>query len=357
VFDERFLDLYAVPRMNETRLKRLLGQFGTPDRVLGAGREELLEVKGVDAELADAVLGYERTSETERQIQAARATGCQTLAFGAPDFPASLKELAHMPPVLFARGSLVEADRRAVAVVGTRQPTVYGRQMAERLGQELAASGVTVVSGLARGIDTFAHRGALAAGGRTVAVLGSGLDVCYPPENRRLRDEIAERGAVLSEFTFGTGPLAMNFPKRNRVVSGLGQAVVAVEAGEKSGVLNTVAWAQDQGRVVFAVPGNLTSPKSVGTDRLIRDGARPLLGVEDVLTEIGVAVRRAERREIPVTDEEKPVLDFLTAEPKHIDEVCDGVGMPVSRLLSVLLQLELKGLVRQMPGKLFVKEV
>ena len=355
--NEAFVDIYAVPRMNETRLKNLLARFETPERILGAERSELLETKGIDEELADAVTNYRRSAETTKRIRAAKAADCATLAFTDPDYPANLKELAHMPPVLFMRGELVEADRQAAAIVGTRYPSNYGRQIAERLGRELGQSGVTVVSGLARGADTFAHRGALDAGGRTVAVLGCGLDVYYPPENRKLYDEIAEQGAVLSEFSFGTGPLAMNFPKRNRVVSGLSRVLVAVEAGEKSGVLNTVAWAQDQGRVVYAVPGNLTSPQSIGTNRLIREGARPLTAFDDILAELGVAAKRAERKAVPVEADEQPVLDFLSSEPKHIDEICDGLGLPVSQLLSLLLQLELKGLVRQLPGKLFVKEI
>jgi len=214
-----------------------------------------------------------------------------------------------------------------------------------------------VVSGLARGIDTYAHRGALTAGGRTIAVLGCGVDVYYPPENRKLQDEIAGHGAVVSEFPLGAEPLAMNFPKRNRVVSGLSRAVVAVEAGEKSGVLNTVAWALDQGRDVYAVPGNVTAQQSVGTNRLLREGAKPVLCAEDVLSELGLKVKREERARVEVAEDERPVLDFLSSEPVHVDDICEGVGVPMAGLLSVLFQLEMKGLVRQLPGKLFVREV
>jgi DNA processing protein len=357
VFNELFADLYAVPRMNETRLKNLLARFETPEQVFGASTAELTTVKGVDAALAAAVASYQRAPETDQRIRAGLAAGAATLCFSEADFPANLKELEHMPPVLFVRGDILPEDGQAVAVVGTRLPSNYGRQMAEKLGRELAQNGVTVVSGLARGVDTFAHRGALAAGGRTIGVLGCGLDVHYPPENRRLYDEIAASGAVLSEFTFGMGPLAMNFPKRNRVVSGLSRVVVAVEAGAKSGVLNTVAWAEEQGRAVYAVPGNVTSPQSVGTNRLLKDGARPATSVEDILRDLGIAAQRAERRTVAVAVDEQPVLDFLSSEPVHIDDICEGLGLPVAVLLSLLLQLELKGLVRQLPGKLFVKEV
>ncbi len=353
---EEFVDLYAVPRMNETRLKRLLVQFGEPERILAAKPAELEEVQGIDAELAVAIAGYKRSAETRERIKSCRAAGVKTIAFTSSHFPAPLKELAHMPPVLFVRGEMTDEDRQAIALVGTRRPSYYGRQIAEKLGRELAAGGVTVVSGLARGIDTHAHKGALAAGGRTIAVLGCGIDVYYPPENRQLQNSIAEHGAVLSEFPPGTEPMAMNFPKRNRLVSGLSQGVIAVEAGEKSGVLSTVAWAVDQGRDVYAVPGNLTSPQSTGTNRLIKQGAKPVWSVDDVLQDLGIEARREAQARIEVSPDEKPVLEHLSGEPKHVDEICESLGIPVATLLSLLMQLELKGLVRQLPGKLFVRE-
>jgi DNA processing protein len=355
--NELFVDLYAVPRMNETRLKNLLARFGTPERVFDAAPDELTEVKGVDEELASGVRSYQRSEETDRRLKAAQALGMKTVCYSDDDFPENLKQLAHMPPVLFVRGEIQPGDSMAAAVVGTRMPSHYGRQVAEKLGRELAQHGVTVVSGLARGVDTFAHKGALDAGGRTLAVLGCGLDVHYPPENRKLYDSISAQGAVISEFSFGAEPLAMNFPKRNRVVSGLSQVVVAVEAGEKSGVLNTVAWATDQGRAVFAVPGNITSQQSLGINRLLKEGAKPVLSVDDILRELGVAKRAEERAKVEVAVEEKPVMEFLTAEPMHVDEICEGLGMPMAGLLSVLMQLEIKGLVRQLPAKYFVKEI
>jgi DNA processing protein len=355
--NERFVDLYAVPRMNETRLKNLLARFRTPERVFDAAPGELVEVKGIDKELADAIRSYQRSDETGRRLKDAEALGIKTIGYTDEDYPENLKQLAHMPPVLFVRGEIRPEDATAAAVVGTRLPSHYGRQVAEKLGRELAQHGVTVVSGLARGVDTFAHKGALEAGGRTLGVLGCGLDVYYPPENRKLYDAISAQGAVISEFSLGVEPQAFNFPKRNRVVSGLSQVVVAVEAGEKSGVLNTAAWATDQGRVVFAVPGNITSQQSLGINRLLTQGAKPLLSVEDVLRELGVAKRADERAKVEVAADEKPVMEFLTAEPMHVDEVCEGLGIPMAGLLSVLMQLEIKGLVKQLPGKYFVKEI
>lgn len=354
---EEFVDLYAVPRMNETRLKRLLARFGEPEKILAAKPADLEEVRGIDAELAAAIAGYKRSAGTRESIKSCRAAGVRTVAFTSPDFPAPLRDLAHMPPVLFMLGEVTDKDRQAIALVGTRRPSFYGRQIAEKLGRELAGNGVTVVSGLARGIDTFAHKGALAAGGRTIAVLGCGIDVYYPPENRQLQNSIPEHGAVTSEFPPGMEPMAMNFPKRNRIVSGLSQGVVAVEAGEKSGVLNTVAWAVDQGRDVYAVPGNLTSPQSTGTNRLLKEGARPVWSVEDILSDLGIKAKREARARVEVSADEKPVLEYLSGEPKYVDDICESLGIPVATLLSLLMQLELKGLVRQMPGKLFVREI
>ncbi len=355
--NEAFVDLYAVPRMNETRMKNLLARFRNPERVMAADSSDLLEVKGIDRELAAAIRSYRRSDETARRLKAAQALGIRTIGYADEDYPENLKKLAHMPPVLFVRGEFRPEDVTAAAVVGTRIPSHYGRQVAEKLGRELAQHGVTVVSGLARGVDTFAHKGALHGGGRTVAVLGCGIDVYYPPENRKLYDAISVEGVVVSEFSLGVEPLAMNFPKRNRVVSGLSQVIVAVEAGEKSGVLNTVGWATDQGRTVFAVPGNITSQQSLGVNRLLKNGAKPLLSVDDVLQELGVARRAEERSKVEVAAEEKPVMEFLTAEPMHVDEICEGLGIPMAGLLSALMQLEIKGLVRQLPGKFFVKEI
>ena len=354
---EAYVDLYAIRRMTEARLKALLEQFDTPEAVLTAPSEALAEVAGMDDDLVRAVRGYERSPETDQRIERAVKLGVRTIDHREDGFPANLKELAQMPPVLFIRGGLTEEDRLAIAVVGSRRATAYGQGVAEMLGREFAAHGVTVVSGLARGIDTCAHTGALKAGGRTVAVLGCGSDVYYPPENRRLCDRIAEQGAIVTEFPPGVEPLAMNFPKRNRLISGLARGVVAVEARDRSGVLNTTAWAADQGRDVYTVPGRITDEASTGTNRLLRDGARPLLSARDVLEDLGVALRLEERTRVSVAEEEKPVLAVLSGDPLHVDEICQETGIPMSALLSVLVQLEIKGLVRPLPGKLYVRQV
>jgi DNA processing protein len=342
--------------MTEVRLGRLLGQFAEPEQILGAGRDDLLSIDGVDSELVDGIRSYKRSETVVDRIRAARECGIVTISQGEAAYPTSLAGLRGMPPVLFVRGELTEDDQLAIAVVGTRRPSFYGQAVAERLAREFAEHGVTVVSGMARGVDTCAHHAALAAGGRTVAVLGSGVDVCYPSENRRLSDEIAEHGAVISEFNLGTEPFAMNFPKRNRVVSGLSRGIVAVEAGERSGVLNTAAWAANQGRDVYAVPGRITDHSSAGTNRLLREGAKPVMGTEDVLQDLGVALHLEERAKVRLDGDEKPVLALLSGDPLHVDEVCQGTDMPMAKLLGILMQLELKGAVRQLPGKFFVRQ-
>lgn len=353
--NEIFFDLYAIPGMTEFRLKNLLARFRTPEAILGSELEELMSVEGVNEKLAQAIVNYQRTPEFAGMIKSAEQLGIRAVSYLEEDFPENLKGVAHMPPVLFIRGEITVEDKLAVAVVGTRRPSSYGAQVAERLGRELAKCGVTVVSGLARGVDTFAHKGALEGGGRTIAVLGCGIDVYYPPENRPLCEAIVRRGAVLSEFPLGMEPLAINFPKRNRVISALSKAVIAVEAGDRSGVLNTCAWAREQNREVFAVPGRLGDERSVGTNRLIRDGAKILTATSDILDWLGVTAQKVERETPPVDEAEKSVLEVIVNEPRHIDEICETSGVPMAELLNLLFQMEVKGLVKQLPGKFFVR--
>jgi len=244
-----------------------------------------------------------------------------------------------------------------VAIVGSRRATAYGRAAAERLAYELAGRGVTVVSGLANGIDAAAHKGALRAGGRTIAVLGCGLDVDYPASNRRLREKIVTTGALITEFPLGTPPLPGNFPKRNRIVSGLSLGIVVVEAAPKSGTFSTVKWAAEQGREVFAVPGDINRRTSEGTNRLITDGAKLTTCADDILEEIGIGTSGNAPAEVaPLTEPERKAVIVLECGPAHIDDVARNSKMSVNETLSVLLALELKGVVRQSPGKIFSLE-
>jgi DNA processing protein len=273
------------------------------------------------------------------------------------NYPARLKTIDQPPPVLYIRGSLVQQDECAVAIVGTRRVSAYGRQVCEEIASHLAANGVTIVSGLARGVDAIAHEEALKAGGRTLAVLGSGVDRIYPPEHTKLADKICAHGALLSDYAPGTPPDAANFPPRNRIISGMSMAVVVVEAGETSGALISAQFAVDQGREVFAVPGNIYAPQSKGTNRLIASGARPFLSARDLMDLLDLArvtEQRAARQVLPANAVEAKLLEILGAEPIHLDEIRSRSGLPIERVSATLVMMELKGLVRQVGGMNYI---
>ncbi|HPD42610.1 MAG TPA: DNA-processing protein DprA, partial [Anaerolineae bacterium] len=285
--------------------------------------------------------------QLQRKVEAA---GVQALTWEEAAYPALLKQLVDAPPVLFVKGELTPSDEWAVALVGTRKPTAYGREAARLLATELARNGVTVVSGLARGIDGIAHQAALDAGGRTLAVLGSGLDEIYPQEHRALAERIAANGALLSDYPLGTRPEATNFPPRNRIISGLSLGVVVVEAGLTSGALITADFAADQGREVFAVPGSILGTSSAGCNRLLRDGAHVVTEVGDILETLSLdqlAAKQAAREVLPANPTEAKVLAQLSVEPAYVDEVARSAGLPVETVSSTLVMMELKGMVRQ----------
>lgn len=273
------------------------------------------------------------------------------------EYPCRLKDIDQPPPVLYLRGGLNVSDDWAVAIVGTRRVTSYGRQVAEELATFLAQNGVTVVSGLARGTDAVAHAAALKAGGRTFAVLGSGVDQVYPPENRALAADIAAHGALLSDYPLGTKPEAVNFPPRNRIIAGLSLAIVVVEAGIKSGALITAEFANDQGREVFAVPGNIFAPQSQGANHLLRQGAQPLTRPEDLLDALDLTLateRQAARTVLPADAVEASLFALLGAEPQHVDELGLQAGLPIEKVSATLALMELKGLARQVGGMQYV---
>jgi len=303
---------------------------------------------------------------TRERIRTETGRAPTQIAPGDATYPARLREMQAPPERLYVRGALVEDDALAVAVVGSRAATPYGLAVAERLGADLAARGVTVVSGLARGIDSAAHRGALRAGGRTIAVLGSGVDVIYPPENRRLAGEIEARGALVSQFAPGTAPLAGYFPARNRVIAGLSLGVVVVEAASRSGSLITAGLAGELGREVMAVPGPLTSPQSVGAHRLIQDGAALIQGWEDVVAQLPLSWRdrvralpsRGEGHAQPASEDDTEVcrlLRIIGEEPVGIDGIIERSGMTPGRASALLVTLEIEGRIRQLDGKRFVQ--
>jgi len=273
------------------------------------------------------------------------------------DYPRRLKEINQAPPVLFVNGSINVEDDWAVAVVGTRRVTAYGRQVTAEIARFLAQNGVTVVSGLARGVDAIAHQTAIQAGGRTIAVLGNGVDVVYPPEHRKLASEIALQGALLSDYPIGTPPDGVNFPPRNRIISGLSLATVVVEAGETSGALITAEFAVEQGREVFAVPGSILTPQSEGTNHLIEQGARPLLKMAEILDVLKleqIPEKQLTRKLNPTNAVEKNLLSCLSQDPMHVDELSSLSGLPINEVSATLTMMELKGMVTQVGGMHYV---
>jgi DNA processing protein len=283
--------------------------------------------------------------------------GIRAVHPGHPSFPKLLAEISGRPSILYLRGEVLPVDEASVAIVGTRRATPYGRQSAERLAGELAQAGITVVSGLARGVDAAAHRAALVAGGRTIAVLGSGPDVIYPPEHRRLAEQILESGAVISEFAPGTKPDAQNFPARNRIISGMTLGTLVIEAPLRSGALITATFAADQGREVFVVPGSIFAPSSEGTNALLRDGARIVRNGDDVLEDLGLR----EGANAPMTqgrllleEDERRLVDALGKEARHIDEIAEEAGLTPGAASALLLTMELKGLIRNYGAQYYV---
>lgn len=339
----------GIGRVRLSLLERYFGDLGTAWR---AGASELAQA-GLDAGTLRSIEYWRPRIEPERELEKAENAGVRVLVVVDRAYPARLKEIYDYPPVLYVKGSLLAEDELSVAVVGTRKPTVYGRQVTEELVTELARNGITVASGLARGIDTIAHQSALKAGGRTLAVLGSGVNVIYPSENIAIAKQIMENGALISECPMDAGPRPENFPRRNRILSGMTLGTLITEAGEGSGALITADYALEQNREVFAVPGNILSPQSAGANRLIQQGAKLVRRAADIMEELNVQAIAGQlefKEVLPENDMEKQLLKFLGVEPVHIDEVCRASGLPTAAVSSTLSMMELKGMVKQLGG-------
>jgi len=338
------------------RLQALCEHFG--DLALAwQAPADALQAAGLGPKLVERVEQVRASVDLDKYMAQVAAQGISILTWEDDLYPQRLKEIDQPPPVLYVRGALTKEDAWAVAVVGTRRISAYGRQVTEELASFLAANGVTVVSGLARGVDAVAHQSALKAGGRTIAVLGSGVDRVYPPEHGQLAAKIVASGALVSDYAPGTAPEASNFPPRNRIISGLAMATVVVEAGETSGALITAQFAIDQGREVFAVPGNILAPQSKGTNRLIAEGARPMISARDLLDVMNltrVTEQRSVRMALPSDEIESRLMSVLTHEPLHMDEIREQTGLPIERVSATLAMMELKGLVRQVGGMNYV---
>jgi len=353
--------LNTLPRLRAAIACEAFERFGSASGILAAPVGELTGLRGVGPILAGAVRGLDAERVGEEEERRTRALGIAILTLDDQDYPERLRLIPDPPRVLYRLGTMLPQDGAGIAVVGARAATAYGRTVAERLGRELAVAGVTVISGLARGIDACAHRGALAGEGRTVAVLGTGLDRIYPPEHAQLAAEIASRGALLSEFPLGSEPEPWHFPLRNRVISGLARGVVVVEAAARSGALGTADMALEQSREVFAIPGPITSPTSAGTNRLIRQGAGLVEGARDILEsfpDLAARIPAAEAEPAALaglSDSERRLLCAIGSAPLPIDDIIRVSPGPAAATAALLTALELKGLVRQHPGKIFAR--
>ena len=354
------LELTQIHGLGPARIRTLVTRLGSSEAVLEASVAEMSRLEGIDLKLAQTISRYKPAGFADVQLEKSEAEGCTIISFRDEAYPDYLKRIYDPPVLLFVRGSFAEADRDAVAIVGTRMPSAYGRQIAQELARGMASSGLTVVSGFAKGIDTVAHRGALAVGGRTIAVLGNGLDIVYPAANRKIVDQVENNGAVISEFPFGTKPDAGNFPRRNRIISGLSHAIVVVEAGHRSGAILTALNAVDQNRDVFAVPGRVTDSKSVGCNRLIRNGAIPVRDSQHILEiltpRLHTPARPVQRElKLEMTEPEMAVYSVLSGDPKYVDDIVAQTELDPSTVLTILLGLELKGVVTQLSGKQFTR--
>jgi DNA processing protein len=362
---EAYIALNMIDEVGPVRVRALLERFGSPEAILHAGRADLMQVDGVGAEVARQVTGWRETVKLEEELARIEQAGVRVVCREDPDYPANLGQIYDPPLVLYVRGELSDRDKLSIGMVGSRRATLYGMEMSRKLSFQLARLGVTVVSGLARGIDTAAHTGVLQAKGRTVAVVGCGLDTVYPAENKKLAEDIAAKGgAVVSEFPFGVKPDKQNFPMRNRIVSGWSLGVVVVEANLKSGALITAKQAMEQGREVFAVPGRADSIQSRGTNRLIKDGAKLTEDAEDILSEFEwllpkgkqpAAPEGPDRPALVFTEQEQKVLAAIQDEETPVDEIIRGSGLTSACVSATLLALEMKRVVRQRPGNRYIR--
>jgi DNA processing protein len=359
-----WIALSRVKGLGCVSFKKLAAHFTDPTKVFSATAPDLMAVPELDHSVIDGLLSFSDWEAVAEEIRRTERAGAKIVTFLDANYPARLRMIADPPPLLYVKGELGAKDEKAVAVVGSRSASDYGCRVARDLCRGLVSLGFTVVSGMARGIDGMAHETALSAGGRTIAVLGSGVDRAYPPEHDKLYRRICETGAVVSELPIGTRPLAYHFPARNRLISGLSLGVVVVEATEKSGSLITASLALEQGREVFAVPGEVGSSRSRGAHRLIRQGAKLVESVDDIIEEIAPQLlpRRGEAwkepRRLPenASDGARKVFALLQERPLQIDEVIEASGFTSPRVSEILLELELQGYLRQLPGKRYIAE-
>jgi DNA processing protein len=357
--------LNMIEHVGPVRVRQLLQHFTDPAAILSAPKSQLLRVHGIGEDTAEAIASWEKNIDLAAELKRCEEFGCHLVTQADETYPAMLREIYDPPIVLYVKGTLDARDKNGVAIVGSRQTTHYGIEVARKFGYQLAYTGVTVVSGGARGIDTAAHQGALSAKGRTICVLGTGINIVFPPENAELFERISASGAVVSQYPFNRKADKQSFAIRNRIVAGMTLGTVVVEANLTSGALITANFATEYGRQIFAVPGRIDSPRSKGCHDLIKKGAKLCEGVEDILSEFEYLFPTSNRPPsvsetgllpaLSLSENEQKVYDALTAESSTTDEVIRRTGLPSSAVLVALFSLEMKRVVRQLPGKLFVK--
>lgn len=356
--DERsyWVGLNLVKGIGAARFNTLIEHFGSSQAAWDAPASALYG-SGLPKAVIEELLQVRASTDLQALLEDYESNGITLLTPEDPDYPHRLKQIDQPPPVLYVLGEITSNDDWAVGIVGTRRMSPYGQQVAEELARFLAANGVTVVSGLARGIDSVAHQAALEAGGRTIAVLGSGVDQIYPAENRGLAARMQSQGAVISDYAPGTPPEGSNFPPRNRIIAGLSIAIVVIEAGKRSGANITAQFAIEQGKEVFAVPGNIYSPQSVGTNKLIQDGAHPLLKPEDLLDVLNLTLvteHQQARMVLPENATEAAIFGVLSHDPLHVDQIGIQANLPIEEISATLALMELKGMVRQVGGMRYI---
>ena len=356
--------LLSVEGIGPGKIRNLLAKFKTTKNILTSDYLELLNVEGISTNLAKRIRKTSQERDniekfTETELKKLEKLGGKLISIWDQEYPQLLKKIYDPPLLFYLLGELTENDQYSIAMVGTRQPTNYGKVQAERISMDLAKQGITIISGMARGIDSISHNAAIKSGGRTIAIIGSGLDVIYPPENRKLFEKISESGAIISEFPLGSKPDAQNFPKRNRLISGLSLGVIIIETGITGGAMQTAAFALDQNRDVFALPGNVGVKQSEGTNLLIQKSEAELItSAEDVILELEIKLKpilgkNIPKQQIDLSLFEEKIINVLNSEPLQIDRIASQANLSTSDCLVNLLSLEFKGLVKQLPGKMF----
>jgi len=358
--DERFFWIWLsqIPGIGARRFHLLMEHFGSASQVWLASTNQLVELtSSLGNNVVHEIINQRNDKTLDRIKRMMDSPDFRIITLLDDEYPILLKEIYDPPPVLYCKGLPIKNNQAALSIVGSRRSTAYGRQMAEKFSYELATAGITVVSGLARGIDAMAHYGALKAEGNTVGVLGCGIDIIYPPENKKLFKRMEQEGTIITEYPPGSSPVAGNFPARNRIISGMTSGVLVIEAGERSGALITVDFALEQGRDVYALPGNINVPQSAGTNKLLKEGAKLVTDVQDILEDLGLEQEKDKKDPIPVQLDffETQVYNALEEGERHLEELLKETKMDIHKLNAVLTMLEVKGIVKQMPGKIFIR--